>query len=114
MQETIKEVLERYKNEYTDVEIYRFKAPSKYYGGRIHTDTLEYLNECFNVDYNKTFDLDEQLMDEDEYNNTVLANTGVYFTDMYNANDKVLVIILLDAHIINDTVYNQEEWEKMD
>ena len=59
MKEAINEVLQRYKGEYTDIEIYRFTEPSKYYGGRIHTDTIEYLSECFNIDYNKTFDLDE-------------------------------------------------------
>lgn len=114
MKETINEVLQRYKGDYTDYEIYRFTEPAMYYRGNIHTDTIEYLSECFNINYNKTFDLDEQLMDEEEYNSTVLANTGVYFTDIYNVEDKILIIVLLDAHIINDTVYNQEEWEKMD
>lgn len=113
MKETINEVLQRYKNDYTDYEIYRFTEPAMYYSGNIHTDTIQYLGDELSVDYDKTFNLDSQLMDEEDYNNSVLANTGERFADMYEPEDKVLVIVLLDAHIIEDTVYNQEEWEQL-
>lgn len=113
MNETINEVLQYYKGDYTDIEVYRFTEPSTYYGGKIHTDRIDYIGEELTIDYNKTFRLDCQLMDEEEYNNTVLANAGEYFTDFYNPSDKILVIILFDTYIIDDVVYNQEEWDKM-
>lgn len=111
MKKTINEVIEMYKGDYTEVEIYRYNNPSMYYNGGIHTDSIEYLDN--DIDYNKTYDLDCQLMDEDDYNNTVLANAGEHFTDMYELEDKVLVIVLLDTHILDDIVYNQEEWDKL-
>lgn len=114
MKETINEVLQRYKGDYTDYEVYRFTEPAMYYRGNIHTDTVQYIGDEVSVDYDKVFNLDCQLMDEEDYNNSILANAGEYFTDFYNAEDKVLIIVLLDAHIINDTVYNQEEFEEMD
>lgn len=52
-------------------------------------------------------------MDEEDYNNTILANAGDRFTDIYEKDDKILIIIFSDAHVYNGVLYNREEWENL-
>ena len=96
MKETINEVLNRFDGDYIDYEIYRFTSPAMYWNGDIHTDNIEWL-EADKVDFNKQYELGYQLMDEEDYNSTVLANCGEHFADMYDEDGKVLVIVLTDT-----------------
>ena len=94
MKETINEVLDRFKGDYIDYEVYRFTEPAMYWRGNIHTDSIEWL-EADKLNFDKKYELDYQLMDEEDYNNTVLANCGETYADMYDEEGKVLVIVLI-------------------
>jgi hypothetical protein len=83
----IDEVKEMFKNEYYAMEVYKDKWGHK---SGFHTDRIEEL-ENWSEDAEV---LEYELMDEEAYNNSILANCGVSFTDMYEADDKILVIKL--------------------
>lgn len=75
------------------VECYR-RNPS--WNNKYHTDALgdsvewdELVNSDLEID-------DWELMDEVEYNATVLANTCTRFDELFNPGDKVLVILYTD------------------
>ena len=91
---TVKEVIEKYNGQYAEVEIYSYKGKVH----RIHTDFLENIDGVYDKTVYLTKEIDEfLLMDEDEYNSTILANGSIYadFTDWYDdKNAKVLVITL--------------------
>jgi hypothetical protein len=83
----------------TQVETYEYVGKNH----RIHTDTVKYIgNSCFDnseiealpFDENGEIDVDVEIMGEEDYNNTILANTGSYWSDMYEADDKVAVIVI--------------------
>ncbi len=112
MKDTVNEILKMYAGEYTDYELYLFKNPG-HYCGNIHTDNVEYLADDVVIDYDKDYDINCQLMDEEDYNNTILANVNERFADLYEKNDKILVIIFPDAYVYNGVLYNREEWEEL-
>ncbi len=76
--------------EYTDFEVWMYKDKSK----RLHTDYIKNIDD----EYDENLEVDNYyIMDEDEYNKTVLANSGEYanFEEWYdNKNAKVLVIMV--------------------
>lgn len=85
---TIKEVKELYKNEYTAFEVYQFTSKRH----SIHTDFIRELNP---EEYNDESEVvTHQLMDEDCYNSTIFANCSNKFADIYDKNDKVLVLVI--------------------
>lgn len=76
-----------------DVEVYN-------YTGKHHSIHTDYIMDV-DIDVTDYYianpdEIDYELMDESEYNNTVMANTSdVDFEDFYgDKNDKVLVIVL--------------------
>lgn len=96
---TIKDVKEEYKNEYAELEVYKAMSGGKYYPSNFHMDNCRSLGEDSphgNYDDDMKVGLYE-LMDEEEYNNTIMANCDIYadFEDWYgNKNAKVLCIMI--------------------
>lgn len=96
---TIKEVIEKNKGKYTELEVYKSLEKGKNYPSNFHTDNCRSLGEDSphgNYDDDMKVGLYE-LMDEEEYNNTIMANCDIYadFEDWYgNKNAKVLCIMI--------------------
>lgn len=97
---TIKDVKEEYKNKYVELEVYEAMSGGKYYPSNFHTDNCRSLGEDSpygNYDDDMEVGLYE-LMDEEEYNNTIMANCDIYadFEDWYGDKDaKVLCLSLV-------------------
>lgn len=87
MSYTIKDLMDDYRGQYEEVEVYRTISDRN---KRIHTDYMRAVD-----DYDTGVEVAEfELMDEEEYNKTVFANCGNLFSDYYDPDDKVLVILL--------------------
>lgn len=91
---TIKEVKEHYKGQYVECEIYRFTD----FTHRVHSDFIYTPDDIENDLYNENEEVVyEELMDEEEYGMTVIANCDVTadFEDWFgDKNAQILVIIL--------------------
>lgn len=88
----IEEIRKLYKGDYEECEVYKSTVTEQFYKG-IHTDSIEYIEELPKI-YKI---LDYELMNEEDYNTTVLANSSeTYdFEKLYgNKNAKVLVIVI--------------------
>lgn len=85
------EIQQMVENEY--YELYKYTDNTK----RIHTDTVESLDQDIDklpYDENGEVDVDIQEMDKEEYSRSILANSCVAWDDMFNDDDKVLVIVV--------------------
>lgn len=90
----IRDIIAEHKNEAAEIELYEAACPAEYYRG-IHSDSIKSIDNDTLPDEALDMEaLDWSYMDEDEYNNTVLANSCLYFTELYNENDEILVIVL--------------------
>ena len=87
-----------YKNS-TLVEAYRYM----FNGHRLHTDFIEYIGssnfdeselDTLPYDENGEVDVDIFLMEEEQYNSTILANGDVKWSDLYQDDDKICVIVV--------------------
>lgn len=95
--ETIKELCERYKGEYVEVEVYRAEN-----GGNkqlpFHTDYCKCIDDI--EDYSEDALVKyHELMDEHDYNYSILANScgQLDFQELYGDSEaKVLCIMLAD------------------
>lgn len=85
--------------EATLVETYEYTGKNH----RIHTDTVKYIGnsnydnseiEALPYDEKGEVDVDVELMDREDYENTILANRSNTWDDMYAEDDKILVIVL--------------------
>lgn len=87
---TIKEVIEERGNEVADIEIYKFTGCRH----DIHNDFIKSVD----VSHNSEIEIyDYEIMDEEDYERTVLANVDLFadFEEWYgDKNAKVLVIML--------------------
>lgn len=84
----LKETKDLYKSEFTTFEVYQFTSKRH----DIHTD---FVRELESHEYNDESEVvAHQLMDEDDYNSTIFANCTNKFADIYDKNDKVLVIVI--------------------
>ena len=86
---TVAEVKELYKGEYVDLEVYN----------HFHGDNCVELSNCSpEGDYTEDMEVGlYELMDQSEYNNTLMANCDIYadFDDWYgNKNAKILCIMI--------------------
>lgn len=96
---TIKDVKKEYKGEYVELEVYEAVSGGKYYPSSFHTDNCRSLGEDSphgNYDDDMEVGLYE-LMNEEEYNNTIMTNCDIYadFEDWYGDKDaKVLCIMI--------------------
>lgn len=90
----ISDLLKEEIEECAEVEVYTYTGKKHI----IHTDCIESLDIDINDMYCAAIDeFDYEVMNEDDYNNSVLANTGMMadFDDWYgNKNAKVLVVVL--------------------
>lgn len=87
---TIKELQEKYpKNE---IEIYQMKSHAKHWRG-IHTDTVEYVEEPDSDTEVFTY----ELMDAEEYDNTILANTDITCEEwgLLQGEDEYIVVAVI-------------------
>ena len=85
--------------EATHVEIYEYTDNTH----RLHTDFVKYIGngnfdateiEALTYDENGEVDVDVELMGREDYERTILANCGSTWDDMYEEDDKILVIVL--------------------
>lgn len=96
---TVAEVKELYKGEYVDLEVYKPLSKGCYYPNHFHGDNCVGLGDGSpEGDYTEDMEVGlYELMDQDEYNNTLMANCDIYadFDDWYdNKNAKVLCIMI--------------------
>lgn len=84
---TVKEIkeLDNIKDQYVDIEVYR-----NYNSDRMgfHTDRIQSV-ESYSEDEEV---IEFQLMDEEDYNSSICANTGASFADFFETEDKILVL----------------------
>ena len=90
---TIKEVKEMYKGQYDELEVYSTWNVGEHYPNHFHTDncksTEEYTDESEVGLY--------ELMDEEDYNRSIMANASDYadFGELYdNKGAKILCIMI--------------------
>lgn len=102
---TIKEVKEMYDKQYKDVEVYEPNSSGKYYPNHFHTDNCKCVDEYTDESEVGLY----ELMDEEDYNNSIMANSSEYadFEEWYDNKDaKVLCIMLADINE-NSVDYNK-------
>lgn len=95
MTDTLKELKARLKGEYADIEVYRPMSIGDHYPNHFHTDNCKY-TEDFNDDSEIGL---YELMDEDDYNNSIYANCAdtADFAELYgDRSAKVLVCMLAE------------------
>lgn len=96
---TVAEVKELYKGEYVDLEVYKPLSRGYYYPNCFHGDNCVSLGDD-SPHGNYTEDMEAglyELMDQEDYNNTLMANCDLYadFKDWYgDKNAKVLCIMI--------------------
>ena len=104
----VKELLKMYHGEYADVEIYIPRSIGEHYPTVFHTDNCEWVysdsvgaNVLMDVNFEKLADEEVglyELMDEEEYNNSIRANSSEpcpTFDELYgNSSEKVLCIMI--------------------
>lgn len=82
---TIKELKEMYKGEYSRIEVY---VDEFQHQAGFHTDRIQ---ECESWEDDAEV-LEHELMDEEEYNNSILVNCGERFSDFFEPEEKILVV----------------------
>lgn len=90
---TVSEVKKMYEGRYDDIEFYKFRFGQK----KIHTDYIEYIEDVGDDAPVEDF----ELMDEERYDFTVLANCCPEedFKTAYGSSEaRVLVIIIADEN----------------
>ena len=86
----VKDIISKY-GEGKTVEVYAYADRSH----RLHSDYITNVDGEYSEDlYLDKEAADYEIMEEGRYNDTVLANTSMYFSDIFDADDKVLVIVL--------------------
>ena len=96
---TVKEVKEIYKGQYEEIEVYSTSNVGKHYPDHFHTDNCKFTEEFTDESKVGLY----ELMDEEDYNNSIMANASDYadFESWYgNKEAKVLCIML--AYIRKD------------
>ena len=96
VRETLKEIRTRLAGQYVDIEAYKPLGIGEHYPNHFHTDNCRWTE-----DYNDDTEMGlYDLMDEDEYNATICANSCKLadFKEWYGErNVKVLVCMLADG-----------------
>lgn len=90
---TIKNVKDMYKGKYEDIEIYRPCSIGEHYPNHFHTDNCSFTEEFTDESEVGLY----ELMDEEDYNNSIMSNVSDYadFEGWYgNKNAKILCIML--------------------
>lgn len=85
---TIKEIMDNYDGEFSAVEVFESRNNRKSF----HTDQIQALDDSM---YSLSDEaLDYELMDKEDYNSTICANSSISFSDAYEDDDVVLVILV--------------------
>lgn len=91
---TVKEIMKENKEKFDAFEVWAYTDPSH----RLHTDFITNVDEEYSkAEYENKEAVHYEIMDESEYDNSILANsnTSADFAEWYDsANAKVLVIVL--------------------
>ena len=90
---TIGEVKELYNGDYNDIEVYEPLSKGKHYPSEFHTDNCKCI-ESFSD--NMEVGLYE-LMNQDDYNDTLMANCDIYadFDDLYGDKNAKIICIMI-------------------
>lgn len=94
---TVKDVKELYKGEYAEIEVYKPVGVGEHYPDHFHTDNCKGIEEGFDDESEVGL---YELMDEDDYNDSILANSCMKadFGEWYGSKDaKVLCMMLADC-----------------
>lgn len=89
----IRDLKEMYKGEYCEVEVFKANESGEYYPDHFHTDNCETTD-----DYDDDTEIGiYSLMDEEEYNNTILVNGCVTadFGEWYGNKDAKVLCLLI-------------------
>ena len=84
----IKEINEKEKGNYTEIEVY--SPLDKYHSWNFHGDFITYVEDYTGLEEVARY----SIMDENDYNNSILANCGTRFNEIYAEKDKILAILL--------------------
>lgn len=85
---TIADYIEMYEGSYDYIEVYRCT-------GRKRSLSIDFAEELESYDEEWQVDIVRSgLFGEEEYNREILCNTSTEFTDMFDKDEKVLVILL--------------------
>lgn len=85
---TIQEIMDNYDGEFSAVEVFESKNNRKSF----HTDQIQALDDSM---YSLSDEaIDYELMDKEDYNSTICANSSISFSDAYEDDDIVLVILV--------------------
>lgn len=86
----IKELLKKCENEYYSFEIYKIE------GDKFHTDFIKNIDNEYSIKELKEMEVkDYELMNEEDYNNTILTNSceNANFEELYGKKDAVILVI---------------------
>lgn len=94
---TVKEIkeLDYIKGQYADIEVYRNYNSD---GMGFHTDRIQSVESY--TDYDEVTEF--ELMDEEDYNTSICANTGLKFSDLVDPEDKILVLKIKENRILKE------------
>lgn len=96
-----KDYLRRIARTANHVEVCQYNDPQPHqrlHGDFIHATAFDSVDDLPDRDIM----CDVEVMDEDEYNDTILANSDLSFEDIYDAGDTVCVIVLDWAEQLDD------------
>ena len=101
---TIKDIKKMYQGQYSEIEVYS--------GDSFHTDSCQPVD-----DYKDNFVVKKwQLMDEEDYNSTILANCGIRFEEIHEKIDKILCLLITgdrEVIAIRNIPYNYDTTDEM-
>lgn len=86
----LKELLKEQGNEYYDIEVYKYTFDNH---KSIHTDYITSIE-----DYNDNTEVEDyQLMNEEDYNNSILANSSKQadFEEWYDDKDAIVLVVIM-------------------
>lgn len=92
---TVSEIIEKENGNYAEVEVWQYTDKSH----RLHSDFIRNIDGQYAIDcYEFCEAHDYRIMDEEEYNATVLANTSEYadFDSWYGNKDAKVLVIMID------------------
>lgn len=95
---TVAELIEQEKDSFDTFEVWKYLDKTR----RLHTDFIKNLDEEYGEDvWGKVEVKDFYIMDEEEYDETILINSSerADFTMWYGKKDAKVLVILLDYNV---------------
>lgn len=106
----VREIIEKNKGNYDELEINKFTDKSR----RIHSDFIENLDEVMAIEQlYETEAATFEIMDEEEYANTINANSSVItdFAEWFGNKDAKVLVIMFPEDFDEDEFESFEEIE---